>query len=72
MPVGSPKTQAHLARWWRWYGLAGGLGLVVIMSVAVFADAAWPGSLGGLPLLLLFYALWGWRITHPPEERLPE
>ena len=72
VPGGSLRTQAHHARWWRWYGVAGGLGLIVVTSLVVFTDLVVVTVLGGVPLVLLFHALWGWRITHPPKERLPE
>lgn len=71
VPRGSPRTQAHLARWWRWYGVTGGIGLVVVTSLFILTNLAEVTVLGGVPMVLLLYALWGWRITHPPTERLP-
>jgi hypothetical protein len=68
VPAGSPRTQAHLARWWRWYGVAGGLGLVLVIALSVLSTIAGVTVLLGIPSMMLFYALWGWRITHPPTE----
>jgi hypothetical protein len=72
VPFGPPRTQAHLARWWHWYGVAGGLGLAVVLALSVLSNIAGVTVLGGVPSLMLLYALWGWRITHPPQESLPE
>jgi hypothetical protein len=72
VPAGSPRTQAHLSRWWRWYGIAGGLGLVLVVAFSVLGNIAGVSVLGSIPLLMLLNALWGWRITHPPKESLPE
>ncbi len=72
VPVGSPRSQAHYARWWRWYGVAGGLGLVVSTAFSILGNIAGVSVLGGIPLVLLFYSLLGWRITHPPKESVAE
>jgi hypothetical protein len=72
VPRGSPQAQAHMARWWRWYGVTGGIGLVVVTSLSIFTNIAGVAVLGGVPMLLLLYALEGWRVTHPPKERLPD
>jgi len=66
VPLGTPRTQAHLARWWRWYGLAAAVGLVVFILLLVVADVEAATFFGGFPLLFALYALGGWRVTHPP------
>ena len=45
---------------------------MVVVAFSVLGNVAGAGVLGGMPLLMLLYALWGWRITHPPKETLPD
>jgi hypothetical protein len=42
-----------MARWWRWYGVTGGVGLVVVTSLSIFTNIAGVAVLGGVPMLLL-------------------
>ena len=62
---GNPDQQRHLTRWWRWYGL-GALVLTVLTVVLALAGTTGPTFLGPAAMLLGLYALWGWRVTHPP------
>ena len=68
VPHGGRWQQAHLARWWRWYGVAA-LGLLLGCVVLLVVGALdWGAALGTFGLILGFSALGGWRITHPPPQ----
>jgi hypothetical protein len=60
--------QAHLARWWRWYGLAAAVGFVALILLLLVAEANAATFVGTFTLLFALYALGGWRVTHPPAE----
>jgi hypothetical protein len=65
VPLGGPRRQRHLARWWRLYGVAA-LGLLVAAVISAFFGTTGPSFLGPPAGILGFEALWGWRVTHPP------
>ena len=67
VPLGTPRQQAHLARWWRWYGVAA-LALLPATVVVTVAGLADPGFLATPAAVFALYALGGWRVTHPPRD----
>ena len=48
------------------------LGLALVTFFSLVREVDWLNAFGGFSLLLILYALWGWRITHPPQEDRPD